>query len=358
MYNKLCIKLGSNLLARKDGSLDTERIDHIVDQIAILHQQGKETILVSSGAVASGRNLIKTPALNDAISRRQLWSSIGQIQLMNAYINAFQRHQIMCAQVLVTKGDFKDRHHYLNMKNCISSLLANKVVPIVNENDAVSVTELMFTDNDELAGLIAGMTNAEVIIILSDIDGIYDGDPDESGVSVIPEIHNNLEDYTRIISSKKSNFGKGGIITKSKIANRAAKSGITSYIANGQRDNILLDLLNDDRSVLNTKFVAGKRTSNVKKWIAHSEGFEKGIVYVNTGAKNALLSKMATSLLFIGITRIEGYFKKGDIVKIMDEEGNYLGLGRVKYDAEMALNYIGKENKKPFIHYDYLFLNN
>src|ERR1700712_3441477 len=176
-YHRIIIKIGSNVITRADGLPDTERIAHLVNQIAEIKEQGKEVILVSSGAVASGRSLITVTDKYDAVATRQLLASIGQVKLINTYSHLFEKFDILCSQVLVTKEDFRDRLHYLNMKNCLEILLQHQVIPVVNENDVVSVTELMFTDNDELAGLIAAQLDADALIILTNVDGIFTGDP-------------------------------------------------------------------------------------------------------------------------------------------------------------------------------------
>src|SRR5581483_5933644 len=184
-YQRIVIKVGSNVFTQKNGLPDNTRIAHLVDQIAAIKIQGKEVILVSSGAVASGRSLISVSEKADAVAARQLLASIGQVKLINTYSSLFSRYDMLCSQILVTKEDFRDRLHYLNMRNCLEVLLQHEVIPVVNENDVVSVTELMFTDNDELAGLIAAMLNANALIILTNVDGIYDGDPKLSSSKVI-----------------------------------------------------------------------------------------------------------------------------------------------------------------------------
>ena len=357
MYKKIAIKIGTNVLTSSDGTLHKKRISHIVEQIVELKKNNIDIVLISSGAVAAGKQICGKLNSNDTVTNRQLWASLGQVQLMNVYNEILSKYNLICSQVLVAKNDFRDRDHYLNMKNCISNLLANNIIPIINENDVVSITELMFTDNDELAGLIASMVDAEALIILSNINGIYDGNPNNVNSKVIPVIDKTFSNISEYISTRKSNFGRGGMLTKYNIARKVASTGITVYITNGLKDNILLDILKDDKLIINTKFLPGKKKSNVKKWIAHSEGFEKGIVHTNQGAKAALLSNKATSLLLIGITKIVGDFKKGDIIKIVDEKGKYLGLGRTNYNAEEAKSNLGKDKMKPFIHYDYLYLN-
>ncbi len=357
MFKKIAIKLGSNVLTDNEGILNNKHIDHILEQIVELKKSGIDIVLISSGAVAAGKQILGKLNTNDTVTNRQLWASLGQVQLINVYNELLKKHHLICSQVLVTKNDFSDRDHYLNMKNCITNLLSHNIIPIINENDVVSITELMFTDNDELAGLIASMVDAEALIILSNIDGIYDGSPDMKTSKVIPVIDQDFTNISEYISTQKSNFGRGGMLTKYKIAKKVASTGITVYITNGLKKNVLTDILKDDTSVINTKFIPAKKKSNVKKWIAHSEGFEKGLVYINKGAKDALLSNKASSLLLIGITQISGDFKKGDIVRILDEEGKYIGLGRSKYNAEEARNSLRKDKVKPFVHYDYLYLN-
>ncbi len=357
MFQKIAVKIGTNVITRDDGSLNIERITHLVEQINFLKEQNKEVVIISSGAVAAGRQIIGKPHKNEPVSRRQLWAALGQTRLMNVYAEKMSAYGIHCAQLLVTKNDFRDRQHYLNMKNCLQALLDENIIPIINENDAISITELMFTDNDELAGLIASMMDAEVLLILSNIDGIYNGDPNDPESEIIQEIDEKMSIAEDYITSKASNFGRGGVITKFNIAKKVASSGITVFIANGFKDNVLIDLVKKEQTVVKTKFLPGRKKSNVKKWIAHSEGFEKGVIYINQGARTALQSNKATSLLLIGITRIRGNFHKGDIVKIMDDKERYIGLGRAEYGSDEAKKNIGKEHFKPLIHYDYLYLN-
>ncbi len=356
MYRQVVVKIGTNVLTDEDGYLNSDQLYHLVEQIAELKKEGTDVILISSGAFAAGKNVLQTHANHDPISRRQLWSSLGQVTLINTYDKYFKQHNLLCSQILVTKSDFRDRQHYLNMQNCISVLLKENVIPIINENDATSITELMFTDNDELAGLIASMMDFEALMILSNIDGLYTGNPADSQSKIIPRVDSKTESMRNYISPQRSNFGRGGMITKANFAKKTANSGVTVYIANGLRKNIITDILHDDTKIPNTKFVAGKRKSNVKKWIAHSAGFEKGTVYINQGAKQALQSSHATSLLLVGIIKIQGDFKKGDIIQIKEENGSFVGLGRSQYDASVAMQNIGRENCKPLIHYDYLYL--
>ena len=356
-YKKIAVKVGSNVLARNDGTLDVTRMSALVDQIAELRKNGVSVVLISSGAVASGRSEIKPDKKLDAVSARQLFSAVGQAKLINHYYELFREHNIPCGQILTTKENFGSRRHYLNQKHCMSVMLENGVIPIVNENDTVSVTELMFTDNDELSGLIAAMMDMDALIILSNVDGIYDGNPAIPESKVIREIYDIKKDALAYIQTGKSQFGRGGMLTKCSIAQKVADEGISVIIANGTRDNILTEVLKNGGDILCTHFLpSSKPVSNVKKWIAHSEGFAKGEVYVNDGAREALLQPKATSVLFVGVTRIEGDFEKDDIIKIIDDKGVQIGVGCAGYDSDEARKRIGKRSNKPLVHYDYLYL--
>lgn len=353
---RLVVKIGSNVLAGEEGSLDRQRINSLTGQVCELHKQGYEIILVSSGAVASGRSAIKLPPKMDVVSQRQILASVGQVRLLNIYSGLFEKEDLHCAQVLVTKEDFRDREHYLNMKNCLAALLKQSIVPIVNENDVISVTELMFTDNDELAGLVSSMLDADKLIILSNIDGIFNGSPSDPGSSVISKIEYGDTGFANFITTDKSNFGRGGMITKGKMAQKVAGLGIPVQIANGKRDNILIDIVSGTET--GTLFKPRKNASSIKKWVAHSEGFAKGTIFIDEGAERALRSQRPTSLLPVGVTKIEGNFLKGDLIRICNSAGKQIGVGRAQYPAELATGSMAKKNEKALVHYDYLFLNN
>lgn len=351
---RIVVKIGSQVLSRPDGTLDVTRMSALVDQVAELHKKGMEVILVSSGAVASGRSEVQPQRKLDQVEQRQLFSAVGQAILINRYYALFRDHGIVCGQVLTTKENFADRRHYLNQKRCMEVMLDNGVVPVINENDTVSVTELMFTDNDELSGLIASMMDAKLLIMLSNVDGIYQGDP-ASGAELIGEIQPG-QDISAYISKGKSSFGRGGMRSKYSIAAKVAEEGIAVVIANGRREGIITDLVSAAPKAPCTRFVAEKKSSAVKKWIAHSEGFAKGELHINAGCLAALGSSQARSLLPIGIDHIEGEFEKGDIVRIVSPDGSVLGVGKVRCDSESARRSLGKKGQKALVHYDYLYL--
>lgn len=357
-YRRVAVKVGSNVLTQPDGTLDIARIAQLVDQIAALRRNGVEVILISSGAVAAGRMEMGNNKKLDAVSARQLFSAVGQVKLINRYSYLFRDYGFFCAQVLATKENFKDRRHYLNMRNCIDTMLDNNVIPIVNENDTVSVTELMFTDNDELSGLIASMMKCEALIILSNINGIYTGHPDEEGTELIAEINSDQSDLEQYISSSKSEFGRGGMATKCHIAQKIAAEGIHVHIANGKRENILQQIVLKTEEVRHTHFSPAKNSSSeVKKWLAHSDSFARGSVKINKGAEEVLFSEKASSLLLVGVVEVEGYFKKNEVVKIVNEEGEEIGVGKSRYDSEKAKRKLDEPKGRVLVHYDYLYLD-
>lgn len=344
------------MLTNSNGMMDDERIEHLVEQMAQLRKKGVDILLVSSGAVASGKKIVACPKRNDPVSCRQLWASVGQVKLIQRYSELFARHQMLCSQVLVTKEDFRDRQHFLNIRNCLHTLLEHNIIPIINENDVVSVTELMFTDNDELASLITSMMDTEAMIILSNVDGIYNGDPTLESSEVIPVIDDEGINVVKYISTSKSNFGRGGMITKFSMAKKVADSGTPVHLANGSRENVLVDIVQNNPNLVHTFFKPGRKTSPVKKWLAYSEAAVKGEIHINEGARASLLASNANSLLPVGVTEIKGEFLKGDLVKIIDANGRNIGIGKTQYNSETALKKMGQKNQKPVIHYDYLYL--
>lgn len=355
-FSRIAVKVGSNVLTRRDGALDVTRMSALVDQIAELHKTGVEIILVSSGAVASGRSEVHSAKKLDSVDQRQLFSAVGQAKLINRYYELFREHGIAVGQVLTMKENFATRRHYLNQKNCMTVMLENGVIPIVNENDTISVSELMFTDNDELSGLIASMMDAQALIILSNIDGIYNGSPADPTSEVIREIGQG-KDLSSYIQTSKSSFGRGGMLTKTNIARKVADEGITVIIANGKRDNILVDLIQHPESTLCTRFIpSAEPVSSIKKWIAHSEGFAKGELHINYRATELLFSDKAVSILPVGITDVIGEFEKDDIVRIVDFGGKPIGVGKANCDSTQAREAMGKHGKKPVVHYDYLYI--
>ncbi|MBO5624251.1 MAG: glutamate 5-kinase [Prevotella sp.] len=251
---RIVVKVGSNVLTRKDGKLDMTRVSALVDQIAALRKSGIEVILVSSGAMASGRGELKVDHDLDSVEQRQLFSALGQAKLIGLYYDLFREYGMHVGQVLTMKENFEPGEQYENQKACMTVMLENDVIPIVNENDTVSVTELMFTDNDELSGLIARMMQADTLILLSNIDGIYTGNPDEPDSELITRVAPGT-DLSQYIQPEKSAFGRGGMHSKYTTASRIQQAGIRVIIANGERDDILIRLVERPAETPHTDFL-------------------------------------------------------------------------------------------------------
>lgn len=254
MDRLLAIKIGSNVLTRSDGRLDITRLSALVDQISDLRREGYKVIVITSGAVASGRSEIKVDHELDDVSQRQLFSSVGQARLMHNYYQFFREQGFNCGQVLTTKDHFTDETSYLNQKNCMQVMLDAGIIPIVNENDTVAIQELMFTDNDELASLIASMMGVDALFILSNVDGVFTGDPADPASRLIREIDPTDDSVLEYIGEKKSTNGRGGMKTKFSVARKIASQGIEVVIANGKRDDILTDILHGSEDVPYSRF--------------------------------------------------------------------------------------------------------
>lgn len=359
-WHRIAVKIGSNVLTRPDGTLDVTRMSALVDQVTWLRRKGLEVVMISSGAVASGRSeLSGAVSLKlDSVEKRQLFSAVGQAKLINRYYELFREHRIAVGQVLTMKENFATRRHYLNQRQCMEVMLQAGVIPIVNENDTVSVTELMFTDNDELSGLIATMLGVDALIILSNIDGVYTGNPKDPESRLLPVIRPD-DDLSGYISAERSGFGRGGMITKCNIARKVAEEGVEVIIARGTADDILIRLFSEPEKVTCTRFEASATgTSTFKRWIAHSAGFAKGLIRLNERAAALMLSPEPLSLLPVGVTAIEGQFEKDDLVNVADAEGRIIGVGRVSCDSESARADMGLHGRRPLIHYDYLYIEN
>ena len=252
---RIVIKVGSNVLTRDNGKLDVTRVSAIVDQVAWLKGQGHDVVLVSSGAVACGRRELKVDHDLDSVEQRQLFSALGQVKLIGLYYDLFREHNLHVGQVLTMKENFEQGEQYDNQKACMTVMLENGVVPIVNANDTVCVTELMFTDNDELSGLIAMMLHADMLVLLSNIDGIYTGNPCDPQSTLVRKVEAST-DLSQYIQASKSSLGRGGMVSKYSTARRVQHSGIKVIIANGKRDDILIDLIVRPEDTRHTEFQA------------------------------------------------------------------------------------------------------
>ena len=250
----LVVKVGSNVLTTDSGKLDITRMSALVDQIAWLRGNGYDVVLVTSGAVACGRGELQVDHSLDSVEQRQLFSAMGQVKLTGLYYDLFREYNIHIGQVLTTKENFQSERSYQNQRACVEVMLANGVLPIVNENDTVSIEELMFTDNDELSGLIAKMVGAEMLVLLTGVDGLYNGNPSDAGSEVIRQVKAG-DDVSRYILPSKSSAGRGGMTSKFNTALSVAEAGIRVIIANGNRDGILPALIQNPEETTHTEFI-------------------------------------------------------------------------------------------------------
>ena len=357
MGKRIVIKIGSQVLCDPDGTLNRDVLPNLVSQLGSLRSDGWQVLLVSSGAVAAGNGLAnkQIQQIPDPVIRKQVMAATGQVRLMETYRELFEDQGLTIAQVLATKSDFQTRRHYLNMRGCIDALLTAGIIPVVNENDVVSVTELMFTDNDELAGLLAGMVNAELLCLLSTVPGVYDGDPDDAATQCIKRWDDNLHQIEDIVLRGTSALGRGGMHNKLAIARKTAKLGIEVIIADGTDPQIMDKILS--HQAIGTRFPALGDASSAKRWLATADDHATGSVTVNKGAEDALLDNShLASLLPVGIEAVDGHFKRGDVILILNKSGKALGCGRARYDHEEANSLMGQHGQKPLVHYDYLYL--
>ena len=332
---RITVKIGSNVLARPDGTLDITRMSALTDQIAKLHKAGVEIIVISSGAVASGRSELKIHRKLDAVSARQLFSAVGQAKLINRYYELFREHNIACGQVLTTKENFSTRRQYLTQKQCMEVMLENKVIPIVNENDTVSVSELKFGDNDCLASLLVNLIGADLYINLTSAPGVYAANPQEVPDAGILECVEDVAglDLGRMCGGKTS-VGTGGMYSKLQAARRAAQLGVPTLILPGREADVLARAFAGEAVgtwVRPEEHAIPRR----KFWLAYQSD-PAGTVLVDAGAAEALLSK-GSSLLPGGVRQVLGNFQKGALVRVArlgESDGHAsLGVGLSNYSA-------------------------
>ncbi len=344
-YRRLVIKIGSSLF------LDDKTIQGVIRQIAdLVKHKKKEVVVVSSGAICCGMSILGLKARPSKLSLLQAVAALGQNALMNIYRLGLKTQGIECAQVLLTWDDLNQRQRYLNAKNTLSTLIKLGIVPIVNENDTVSTEEIKFGDNDRLSSLVANLIEADLLIMLSDVDGLLDKDKKEV-IRIVSAITPEIRKMAKP-SDKKTSVG--GMITKLEAAQMAIDSGIDCVIANGKKKDIISLILSAPSSA-GTLFLPKKdRLEARKRWIAFGTK-PKGKIYVDKGAKEALV-KNFKSLLCPGIIELEGDFKKGDIVLVADERGEEFARGITNYSRDDLSKIKGQKPKKEVIHRDNLVI--
>jgi glutamate 5-kinase len=337
MAQKLVVvKVGTSGITTSEGKLDQEEMQRLTNQIAAAHKQGNKMVLVTSGAVAAGMAELGIASKPNDIVFQQAAAATGQSVLMAKYRELFKQHGLKVAQILLTAEDLSTRLSYVHTCNVLEMLLKLGVVPIINENDVTSVDELTpltegyrvnFSDNDILSVLVANAIKAHLVIILSDVDGLYTTDPQNPEATLIKNVENITSELKNALNGK-SKWGRGGIQSKVRAAEIATTCGITVVVANSRRENVLVDILAGKD--VGTHFKAQKRMPAVKRWIAYGASV-KGQIYVNEGAKKAILD--GSSLLPVGVSKVIGHFNEGDVASIVDENNVEFAKGNPNYNS-------------------------
>ncbi|UCD84026.1 MAG: glutamate 5-kinase [Deltaproteobacteria bacterium] len=310
---RIVIKVGTNVLS-KENWVDKDFLRVIARQIAGLVKQNRQVILVTSGAIGMGTEALGIRKQLREVKMRQACAAVGQGILMHEYQEAFRKYGQKVAQVLLTNRIMSQRRNYLNLKNTVETLLGMSVVPIVNENDCVSIEEidLAFGDNDRLSALMASKIDAELLIILTDVEGLYDGDPKDRKAKLIPVVKEVTEEIAAMAGRAGSKYATGGMASKIEAIRIAANAGCEIVLAHGREKDVILRILNGEE--IGTLFLPKRRLSNRKRWILNS--MAKGVIEVDPGAAKAI--RDSRSLLLVGITKIRGDFSAGDVVNVGD----------------------------------------
>ena len=333
---RIVIKVGTKSLT-SEIKIDTKKIQKLTGEIAELKNSGYEIVLVTSGAISSGVGEMGLKIRPTSMPEKQASASIGQIILMTEYHDCFKKYNIKIGQVLLTESDLRDRQRYLNAKNTLVTLIRKyKVIPIVNENDVVGIEEIIFGENDVLSALIANLIDANLLVLLSDIDGFY-----YKG-ELLKEVECLTEEILKSAGDKGDKFSTGGMQSKLNAAKICVNAGIPAVIANSMKENILRRIIKgEDEGTF--FYPSRKHLSHKKRWIAYSV-VSKGSIYIDEGAIDALKNK-GKSLLPGGITRVKGKFNKGDPVDVCDNDGNVIGRGMVNYENEIINEIKGKKTR-------------
>jgi glutamate 5-kinase len=332
-FRRIVVKIGSSLLVdAKAGRINESWLASLAADIAALHAERRDLLVVSSGAIALGRTVLKLPAGPLPLEDGQAAAAVGQIELARTWTEALSGHGITAGQVLVTLGDTEERRRYLNARSTIDRLLEWRAVPVINENDTVATTEIRYGDNDRLAARVATMVSADLLVLLSDVDGLYDAPPATNAAARhVPRVERITQEIEAMAGSAGSDLSRGGMLTKIEAAKIATESGTHMVIASGHIEHPLGAIANGARC---TWFLAaGNPVTARKKWIAGSLE-PKGTLTIDAGAVAAL--RRGNSLLPVGVVRIEGNFARGDAVIIRGPDGEEIGRGLCAYDAEVA----------------------
>ncbi len=355
IYKRIVVKLGTGLLTGGSDHLDQDIMSGLVNQVARLHKQGRELIVVSSGSIALGKYRLGLSRKIKGIPYRQVLAAVGQSLLMHVYDQLFQQHDITVAQALLAKADLIDRAGYLNARNTLLALLELRVIPVINENDVVAVEEIKeakFGDNDNLSAMVANLVDADLLILLSDIAGLYTADPRSNpDATLIPQVEKIDARIESLATGTLSSLATGGMVTKIEAAKLATASGVTLVIADGMEPDIILKLA--DGQATGTRFLpASSKLESRQRWMLSGLS-TRGKLIVDPGAAAAL--KKRGSLLAAGIERAEGRFERGDIVNIYDHDRSRIGCGITNYSSQDIGIIKGAHSRKitTLLGYDY-----
>ncbi len=355
---RIVVKIGTNALTKNSEKIDEAQIGSIVDQVARLARAGNDVVLVSSGAVAAGRQSL--PGIVTS-HRKQAWAAVGQPMLMQLYGKYAAEQGLSVGQCLVLRSDFTDRERYDNFVNTVEGLLEAKALPIINENDVVSMADLTVRDNDLLAAMVAVAVDAEKLILLTNQKALYTANPDtEPDARPIAEISNVDEELERLYTNGASTLGRGGMVSKVRAAKHAVHAGIEVYIADGRESDVLERVLAPDHA--GTRFaVRGKKPMSAqKRWLVAAKSF--GQIVIDDGAVSALRNNK--SLLFPGVLGVKGLFDKAEVVEVLSKNGAAVAYGRVNYDSDEIVKALSVKKSsdgkatlaKEVIHRDYMII--
>jgi len=339
---RIVVKVGSRVLIQRTGRPDLPRIRALVEDLAALRQQGRDVVLVSSGAIGVGIEALGMKSRPTSVPDLQMAAAVGQFRLMGKYGALFARHRCPVGQVLLTHDDLRNRTRHLNARNTMMNLLRNGIIPIVNENDVVATEEIKFGDNDQLASLVAMLIDADVLILLSTVDGVRRpiADGRTRRISYLPSI---TKEVTQLAIGKGSMFSTGGMASKLESARQAVSLGVPAVIANGRKAGIIAKIVagQDVGTLISGPHRdAGERRGR-KRWIAFFNKPE-GALIVDDGARDALIKK-GRSLLPIGVRAVEGRFNEGAVVNIRSEDGIIFARGLTEYDSDAIKSVAGKK---------------
>ena len=341
---KIVIKLGSSTVTNDGDGLDEKCLSSLIKQISILSSQNKKIILVSSGAIAAGLRKLGIEKRPKILSELQSAAAVGQMDLVRIYEELFSDNNLIAAQVLLTHNDLSDRKRYLNARSTIFNLIKQNVIPVINENDTVASEEIRFGDNDSLAAMVANLIEADILVLLTDQDGLFSSDPrQDSNAKLIRHGYADDKDLASLAAGTKSKIGTGGMTTKILAARRAALSGTHTIIASGKRSNVLVDLSKDEDV---GTFLQSREVKLVarKKWLADNLK-SNGKIYIDHGAEKALINE-GKSLLVAGVIKVTGTFDRGEVIQCVNESEDEILIGLLNYNSEEVKKIIGLSSDK------------